>query len=192
MSNSTRRFLRAVAVAMKNGAQSFRDYYEREYDPLTRDSLTRVYNRPMFERRRKRLYSYSLILLDIDNFKQINDCYGHNVGDQVLRAVAGALRTSSGDRVFRVGGEEFAVLLAHCSGEDALKVAQRLCEVVRDLRVLEDQNVTVSAGVAWAGDPTEHESAYKHADKALYHAKSSGKDRVARFVPQVGYRAQAA
>ena len=186
MSSPTQRFLRAIAVAMKNGAQSFKDYYEREHDPLTRDSLTQVYNRPMFERRRNKLYSYALILLDIDNFKLINDRFGHSVGDLVLKDVAGALRTSSGDRVFRIGGEEFAVLLANCSAEDATGVAQRLCERVRSLDVIEGYPVTVSAGVAWAGDPTEHEATFRQADKALYHAKQTGKDGVSRFVPRQG------
>lgn len=182
MSSSTQRFFRAITVAFRNGAQSFCEYYEREHDPLTRDALTSVFNRPMFERRRKKLYSYSLILIDVDNFKSINDRFGHSKGDVVLRAVAAALRTSSGDRVFRVGGEEFAVLLAGCSAEDAAKVAQRLCETIRALDLLEgEEKVTVSAGVAWATDPTEHEMAYRRADKALYHAKNTGKNRVARF-----------
>ncbi len=177
---------------MKNGAQSFKDYYEREHDPLTRDSLTQVFNRPMFERRRKKLYTYSLILLDIDNFKSINDSYGHSVGDQVLRAVAGALRTSSGDQVFRIGGEEFAVLLANCAGDDATSVAHRLCKTVRSLDVIEGRPVTVSAGVAWAGDPTEHEATFVQADQALYHAKNTGKDGVSRFVPRLGVQRAAA
>lgn len=185
-SSPTQRFLRAIAVAVKNGAQSFRDYYEREHDPLTRDSLTRVYNRPMFERRRKNLYSYALILLDIDNFKGINDNFGHQVGDEVLQSVASALRTSSGDRVFRIGGEEFAVLLANCGPEDAANVAARLCAKVRTLDVLGGLSVTVSAGVAWAGDPTEHDATFKLADQALYHAKANGKNRVARFLPKKG------
>jgi diguanylate cyclase (GGDEF)-like protein len=186
MSSPTQRFLRAIAVGFKNGAQSFREYYEREHDPLTRDSLTRVYNRPMFERRRKKLYSYALILLDIDNFKAINDTFGHQVGDEVLQEVASALRVSSGDRVFRIGGEEFAVLLAKCGPEDAANVATRLCEKVRGLDVLGGEPVTVSAGVAWAGDPTEHDQTFKRADKALYHAKATGKNRVARYLPQKG------
>lgn len=181
MKSNTGRFFRAVAVAFRNGAQSFRDYYEREHDPLTRDALTSVYNRPAFERRRKKLYSYALLLIDIDNFKHINDNYGHSKGDVVLRAVGSSLRTSSGDRVFRIGGEEFAVLLANCSAEDAIKVAQRLCDKVRGLKLLENRPVTVSVGVAWACDPTEHDDTFKRADQALYLAKRSGKGRVARF-----------
>jgi len=177
------RFFRAMAIAFKNGALSFRDYLDREHDPLTRDALTRVFNRPQFERRRKRLASYSLILLDIDEFKRINDTWGHQVGDVVLKAVAGVLRTSSGDQVFRVGGEEFAVLLAGCAAEDAVKVADRLRETVRALDLLEGCPVTVSAGVAWSGVPSDHEAVYRRADVALYHAKCTGRNRVAAFDP---------
>jgi diguanylate cyclase (GGDEF)-like protein len=175
-------------VAVKNGAQSFQDYYDHGVDPLSRDALTLVFNRPQFERRRKKLSRYSLILIDIDDFKTINDSFGHHTGDVVLKAVAAVLRTSSGDRVFRVGGEEFAVLLANCDAEDALKVAERLCHVVRGLEVLEGRPVTVSAGVAWSGEapaavPSDHETVYRRADQALYRAKCSGKNRVARYEP---------
>ena len=178
---STRRFIRAMVVAVRNGAQSFRDYYDREHDPLTRDALTQAYNRPTFERRRKALTTYSLILLDIDNFKTINDTYGHQVGDHVLRTVGSALRLGSGDQVFRVGGEEFAVLLAGCSASDAARVAERLVRRVAQLEVLEGHQVTVSAGVAWSGEPAAHEATYRQADRALYQAKLSGKNRVERF-----------
>jgi diguanylate cyclase (GGDEF)-like protein len=176
-----KKFFRACGVAVKNGVLSFKDYYDHEVDPLTRDALTLVFNRPQFERRRKALRAYSLILLDIDNFKHINDSYGHHTGDVVLKAVAAVLRTSSGDRVFRVGGEEFAVLLANCEATDAIKVAERLCAVVRGLKVLEGLPVTVSAGVCWSGQPTDHEVTYRRADQALYLAKCTGKNRVARY-----------
>src|SRR5207237_9046630 len=134
-------------------------------DPLTRDPLTLTWNRPHFERRRKAAPRYSLLLIDIDNFKQINDTFGHHAGDVVLRAVAGALRTSAGDRVFRVGGEEFAVLLPGCSPENALKVAERVRATVRSLELLDGAPVTVSVGVAWTGAVVDHDSVYKKADK---------------------------
>lgn len=174
----------ALGVALKNGALSFRDYLDEEHDPLARDRLTRAYNRPQFERRRQRLRTYALILLDVDRFKAINDRFGHDVGDRVLRAVGAALRISSGDRVFRVGGEEFAVLLAGCSARDAEKVAARLCATVRKLDL--GFPVTVSAGVAWCGDPAQHETVYRRADQALYLAKESGRDRVAAFLEAGG------
>ena len=177
----TRRFLRAMAVAFRNGAQSFREYYDNEHDPMTRDALTQAFNRLTFERRRSALSTYSLILLDIDNFKLINDSYGHQAGDHVLRTVGSALRLGSGDRVFRVGGEEFAVLLAGCSARDALTVAERLVRRVAELEVLEGHPVTISAGVAWSGNPATHEATYRDADKALYQAKLTGKNRVVRF-----------
>ena len=170
-----------MAVAFRNGAQSFREYYDNEHDPMTRDALTQAFNRLTFERRRSALSTYSLILLDIDNFKLINDSYGHQAGDHVLRTVGSALRLGSGDRVFRVGGEEFAVLLAGCSARDALTVAERLVRRVAELEVLEGHPVTISAGVAWSGNPATHEATYRDADKALYQAKLTGKNRVVRF-----------
>jgi diguanylate cyclase (GGDEF)-like protein len=180
--NGLTKIFRALGVAFKNGAVSFQHYLEHDIDPLTRDALTLVFNRPQFERRRKKLDTYSLILIDIDDFKHINDSFGHSAGDAVLKAVAAVLRTSSGDRVFRVGGEEFAVLLAGCDAADAVKVAERLCATVRALQVLEGRPVTVSAGVAWSGKPaTDHEIVYRCADQALYRAKCSGKNRVARY-----------
>lgn len=177
------RFFKALRVAAHNARQSFVDYYRKGFDPLTRDALTLTYNRATFERRRQQLSSYSLLLIDLDNFKQINDHHGHSVGDHVLKAVASALRQSSGDRVFRIGGEEFAVLL-RCPEADACKVAQRLCQTVRALKILKDKAVTVSVGVAWSHDlqsAPDHDQIYKRADRALYHAKGHGKNRVSRF-----------
>ncbi|MBL4849574.1 MAG: GGDEF domain-containing protein [Planctomycetes bacterium] len=180
----TRRFIRAMAVAFRNGAQSFKEYYDNEHDPMTRDALTQAFNRLTFERRRSALSTYSLILLDLDNFKHINDSFGHQAGDHVLRTVGSALRMGSGDRVFRVGGEEFAVLLANCTAEDAGRVAERLVLRVAELEVLEGHPVTVSAGVAWSGDPATHEETYRDADRALYRAKLAGKNRVEYFDPE--------
>ncbi|MEZ0230113.1 MAG: GGDEF domain-containing protein [Planctomycetota bacterium] len=186
------RMFSALGVALKNGAFSFREYYRAEIDPLTRDPLTLAWNRHHFERRRQATSRYALLLLDIDNFKQINDTLGHSAGDVVLRAVGRALRTSAGDRVFRVGGEEFAVLLCGCSPQDAVKVAERLRQTVCDLDLLDGWPVTVSVGVAWTGPwietPAEHDGVYKKADRALYYAKWRGKNRVALFdeCPRVG------
>ncbi|HZV00993.1 MAG TPA: GGDEF domain-containing protein [Planctomycetota bacterium] len=186
------RVLSALGVAFKNGAHSFREYYRAEIDPLTRDPLTMAWNRRHFERRRENSTRYALLLIDIDNFKQINDTLGHSAGDVVLRAVGRALRTNTGDRVFRVGGEEFAVLLVGCSPEDAVKVAERLRRTVCELELLEDWPVTVSVGVSWTGPwiekPEEHDGVYRKADRALYYAKWRGKNRVALFddCPRIG------
>lgn len=176
------RIVKALGVALRNGSRSFWEYYCREFDPLTRDELTRTWNRPCFERRRRRLKSYALLLIDIDNFKQINDHHGHSVGDTVLREVGSTLRTGSGDRVFRVGGEEFAVLLK-TDRAGAAAVAERLCGLVRGLCSSAGLAVSVSIGVAWREqtDQTEaldHVEVYRLADAALYRAKGRGKDRV--------------
>jgi diguanylate cyclase (GGDEF)-like protein len=171
------RLFKAFHIAMKNALSSFVEYYKYEFDPLTQDALTKVYNRRHFECRRKVLDSYSLLLIDLDNFKTINDRHGHEMGDQVLKAVAAALRMGSGDRVFRVGGEEFAVLL-RCDAAAARIVAERLCTLVRNLSILESSSVTVSVGLAWSRLNKDHDEVYRMADRALYCAKGSGKDRV--------------
>jgi len=171
------RIFEAVKVALRNAVTSFRDVYRDGYDPLTRDALTRTWNRGYFERRRESIEAYSLLLIDIDDFKLVNDRLGHSAGDAVLKAVAAVLRSGSGDQAFRVGGEEFAVLL-RCGAKDALLVAERLCQSIRSLKLLESRPVTVSIGVGWTSERSGHEATYKLADEALYLAKGCGKDRV--------------
>lgn len=186
------RIVRAVEVAVRNGVSSFKDYYERGFDPQNQDALTLAWNRRCFERRRREVGAYSLLLLDLDHFKVINDRHGHSVGDEVLRAVAAVLRASSGDRVFRLGGEEFAVMLA-CDAAGALVVAERLRETVRRLDLLTGHPITVSIGVAWSsGTQPDHELIYRLADEALYRAKDGGRDRVelmCRSVADYGWAA---
>ncbi|MEV6346309.1 GGDEF domain-containing protein [Actinoplanes sp. NPDC051851] len=127
----------------------------------------------------------SLILLDVDHFKKVNDTYGHSAGDRVLVEVATRLRASirSGDVVARYGGEEFAVLLPRTSTADAATVAERLrAEIMRSgvvLSATEVITVTVSSGVAtapqYAGTPDD---LVNLADVLLYRSKESGRNRV--------------
>lgn len=176
------RFVAALLVAVRNGSHSFHEFYALGVDPLARDRLTLAWNRDQFERRQQETSRYSLLLVDVDDFKRINDRFGHQVGDVVLKGITNALRTEAGDRIFRVGGEEFAVLLAGCSPEDALGVAERLRAVVQGLEVLDGMSVTISIGVAHtelpAKNPGAHASVFAAADAALYRAKGQGKNRV--------------
>jgi diguanylate cyclase (GGDEF)-like protein len=158
-----------------------------------RDSLTGVFNRRYFseraeeELRRAKRYQHPLaiVLADIDHFKQINDRFGHQVGDEVLRCTAGALaeglRTS--DVLCRYGGEEFVILLPESTTEEAVMVAERLRSMVtaraRALRHVK-MAVNMSFGVASTAEaeaPTV-ESLLQLADGALYYAKRSGRNRV--------------
>ncbi|MEO1246466.1 MAG: diguanylate cyclase [Pseudomonadota bacterium] len=131
--------------------------------------------------------SASLCLLDIDNFKTVNDRYGHPVGDRLLIGVAktlsGNLRAE--DRICRWGGEEFLVLLVDRSFDDAAAVARRLCEQVSALTVdIGDGNVaqvTVSVGVARFTPAANDSEVIRRADAAMYQAKLEGKNQVTVF-----------
>ena len=159
----------------------------------TTDQLTGLLNRREFDRllaeeveRALRFeHPFVLVLLDLDHFKDINDQHGHPAGDAVLRTVAaritGAVRTI--DRVARIGGEEFAVLLMETSIEQAAAAAQRLVEVVRGEPVSASDGirlpVTISVGVAVAPTHAKESAALiEAADKALYAAKRAGRNRM--------------
>jgi len=156
------------------------------------DPLTGVGNRRAFdealaqEQARAERYRLplSLVLVDADHFKRVNDVHGHPAGDQVLKAIAqliaGELRQT--DAVFRYGGEEFAVLLPHTDVEGALDVAQRVVSAVRSRAIAAGSQrltVTVSAGVASGqGRALASVDLMSQADVALYAAKRGGRNRV--------------
>ena len=122
----------------------------------------------------------SMILIDIDFFKKVNDSYGHNVGDSVLIQVSHAiLRTLRGiDIVCRWGGEEFIALLPTASLENASILAQTLRKYIESLDLEIVGNITVSIGVASVREGDEMKEVVERADKALYLAKNSGRNCV--------------
>ncbi len=157
----------------------------------TRDALTGLLNRRAFDetlsaeidRARRLSRPLALVVLDLDHFKSVNDTRGHPAGDVVLATVARALEAEvrSIDKVARLGGEEFAVLLMETEASEALIVARRLVEAVRSRPVLlvdgESLFVTVSAGVAGlAGYGQSEVTLLTSADKALYAAKHGGRN----------------
>lgn len=156
------------------------------------DSLTGLLNRRAFEyllsRECQRLQrfqeEFSLLILDIDHFKRINDRLGHAAGDAVLAAVAQTLQSHARevDRVARFGGEEFCVLLPRTAHEGAVQAAERLRSAINHITIPwndEVISVTVSTGLATAVHASESpEDLMQRADQALYEAKSSGRNRV--------------
>lgn len=156
------------------------------------DSLTGIANRRVFERmlekelaRAKRHGDHvTLALLDIDSFKAINDTYGHQVGDQILKEVARNLQ--AGCRLFdtpaRYGGEEFAVILPSCGWRESLAVGERLRKHISPIESLAPMTtITASAGVAtFPVQATDAEGLIRAADEALYESKRTGRDRVTR------------
>jgi diguanylate cyclase (GGDEF)-like protein len=163
----------------------------------TTDQLTGALNRAALDRRARELADrdadsaepHALLLADLDHFKAINDEHGHDAGDRVLVEVAERIRLSLRlfDPVYRIGGEEFVVLLAGATEADALLTAQRIREAV-SARPIDGHRVTISVGVAamgW-GSAFDYERAFAAADAALYEAKAAGRDRVfssARLMP---------
>lgn len=122
---------------------------------------------------------FAVISLDIDLFKSINDAYGHDVGDQVIRSVGEWMRAQArqGDALFRMGGEEFLALLPDIDLDHAANIAERLRASIVDASILPQQPVTVSVGVAVRTGGAA-DAVLKAADQALYCAKQAGRNRV--------------
>jgi diguanylate cyclase (GGDEF)-like protein/putative nucleotidyltransferase with HDIG domain len=171
-----------VAIAVQN-ARDYRDRLEQAIrDPLT-GLLNRRFVYEAFAGEVERCERYgttgSIVLLDVDDFKQVNDTLGHTAGDGVLCEIGRiAAQTIRGADIFaRVGGEEFALLLPETSQLEALIVAERLRRAVASAAILADRTVTISAGIAtWPEDGTQLEELEGKADRALYWAKRNGKN----------------
>jgi diguanylate cyclase (GGDEF)-like protein len=157
----------------------------------THDSLTGVYNRRRFDEKlteytllfRRTGRPFSLLLIDADHFKRINDTHGHAVGDEVLQQLAQLIQNSlrTTDFVARYGGEEFAVLLPEIAKPDTPEVvAEKIRAAVAEAEFPVVGNVTVSIGVGLA-DPADnnHSALIKRADQQLYQAKAAGRNQVA-------------
>ena len=156
------------------------------------DGLTNLYNHRHFYNRLDKEFSravryndeLSCILLDIDDFKKINDTYGHRSGDCVLEKIGLLIKNLARecDIPSRYGGEEFAILLPQTGIKGALKMANRLLLLVREekFKCLDENNVTISVGVSTLekSGMTKAEQLIQHADMALYEVKHSGKNRV--------------
>jgi diguanylate cyclase (GGDEF)-like protein len=126
-------------------------------------------------------HPFTLLLIDIDSFKNLNDTYGHDAGDEAIRLLSRVLRegTRGIDLAARIGGEEFAVLLVETSHDGGFEVAERLRVAIRTLEIPRAGNITASFGVAECpGDAQTADDLMKAADIALYEAKRNGRDRV--------------
>jgi diguanylate cyclase (GGDEF)-like protein len=163
------------------------------YEHTSRDALTRLYNRRYVDERLQSEFSFarrhraalSILLIDIDYFKRVNDNYGHPMGDAVLKTVAANLVavTRPEDVVARLGGEEFLLIARNTSRTSAAVLAERVRRAVQDARAPgQTFEVTASVGVVSAGPGNFPETAEKllaAADDALYSAKRLGRNRVA-------------
>lgn len=181
-----------MAVVLFAGQSMLRTWQHQLEQMATTDSLTGLGNRHLFEAVFELIWKrmlreankpLSLILLDVDNFKKVNDVWGHQGGDRVLKAVADMLKAHvrDADLVCRWGGEEFLILLENCDLQQAEKLADEIREAAKEMTVpfgREQIQVTISCGITsyQPGEPLE--GFMSRADSALYRAKEAGRDRV--------------
>ena len=166
----------------------------RLIEMATLDPLSGLYNRGAFRQRFDAELAaaevngtFSLILFDIDHFKHINDIYGHDAGDEVLRCV-GTLRMLPDAHFSRIGGEEFAVILPGIPVEGGISVAEYLRGQINALEIERgDSTITLTAsyGVAEFRPGDTANDLYRRADSALYQAKDTGRDRVSATSPEI-------
>ncbi|MCX8075897.1 MAG: GGDEF domain-containing protein, partial [Aquificaceae bacterium] len=155
------------------------------------DPLTGLYSRNFMQNALRKEVSMcrrhnlplSFVVIDVDNFKEINDTYGHSVGDRALSTLGSIIRQSvrSHDVPIRVGGEEFLIILPNTSEEGGFVIAERIRKNVEECKIdciTGFINFTISAGVSQLKDYEKPEESIKRADEAMYFAKKMGKNRV--------------
>lgn len=173
-------------------------FQKKMYESAVRDGLTRVYNRQYFDERLASEFSYayrhfiplSVIMVDIDRFKTVNDTYGHPVGDVVLRYLCNTMMKSirNEDMLSRYGGEEFTILARNTDAQAIITLSERIRVAVESQAIPVSAGIikiTISAGCATLENRNYHrpEELVAAADEALYHAKKSGRNRVVQAVP---------
>ena len=172
-------------------------YYEAIHHLVTRDGLTDIYNKRKFDeevarelaRAQRHQRPLSLVLIDIDNFKQVNDTYGHLCGDFVLKEFTNRVRDKlRPEQIFaRLGGDEFVILAPETQADGALTLAEKICAALAETAVRYadiDVEVNCSCGVAELGEDLNTPTLlYEAADRALYAAKAAGRNRVSVHTP---------
>ncbi len=151
-----------------------------------RDTLTNIFNRKKYEiimdqkilQYKQNSKIFSLIIIDIDHFKEINDTYGHDMGDYILKEISNILQENIDDNdfLFRWGGEEFVIL----TNSDTSKAYNKALELKDTIKLNRFQSISVTAsfGVSCIKENLTKKELFKQADQALYNAKSNGRDRV--------------
>jgi diguanylate cyclase (GGDEF)-like protein len=156
----------------------------------TKDPLTGVGNRRALQQklheaiaaRRRSDHDCSMLMLDLDHFKQVNDAHGHAKGDEILIKVTElvGMRIRTTDRIYRIGGEEFVIVAEYLNLENAARLAEQLRTIVEAYELAPSSTVTISLGVAQHHNDESAEQWMSRADNALYMAKHSGRNRICR------------
>ena len=184
--------LSVTLILVSSYAAIFLRVISRQYRALGQqaitDKLTGLYNRLLLQdsleqaihQANRTNTASTLITMDIDYFKEINDELGHDVGDQVLMQLGAFLKDffRDSDKVFRIGGEEFLILLYNTDEAKSIDIAEKIRRDIENLSLIPGRTVTVSIGVAGLGSVRDWKQWMKTCDKNLYAAKNSGRNRV--------------
>ena len=171
------------------GILSLRDIVKTVPEIIYLDPLTEVNNRSYLDLLKTKLKRIrgcvSILMVDIDNFKNVNDNYGHTIGDKVLKRIAQTLRKNIKitDEVIRYGGEEFLIIAYRCGLEDGKKLGERLRKKIEKIKFkdIPGLRITVSIGITFYEPKKEFLEAVEEADKAMYQAKKLGKNRISIY-----------
>ncbi|MCA9705138.1 MAG: GGDEF domain-containing protein [Myxococcales bacterium] len=194
LSDGDRIQIGSVTILKFSYQDSLEEQFQQQlYESATRDPLTQSYNKRFFNEQFEKDFSHavrhllplSLVMLDADHFKRINDTHGHPAGDHVLQRLAATIMASlrTEDAFCRVGGEEFAVIMRDCTEQEAVQLAERLRRLVANTQFVyggQQLPVTISLGVA-SLDRVRHQRStdlVEQADRCLYEAKHRGRNRV--------------
>ncbi len=183
VTDSTREYLRTIAERTGVTMGATRAFHRSQVQAST-DPLTGLLNRRSFEEQAANVFtgttSFGLILADLDNFKHLNDVYGHSTGDRALRRFSQVLRSTTRpeDAVARIGGEEFVVLIPNAGAAEAAVLAERLRAELLGMHTGAEPAFTVSLGVAEGDEIDDLDTVLAAADRALFAAKAGGRDRV--------------
>ena len=172
---------------IKNILNEFNKSLSYLHDAATIDEKTGLYNHRFFkslfeieiERAKKEPQELSLIIIDIDFFKKVNDTYGHLTGDLILKELAKHLKKKirKYDVLARFGGEEFLILIPGYGIEQSIKIAERLRKSLTQNKILKKYKITISLGVTEYKKRDNMEKMVKRADKALYKSKENGRNQ---------------
>lgn len=165
-----------------------KDLIKHQYLSIT-DVLTQTKNRfsyketieDLIKQYKKKKTPFSMLLFDIDNFKSINDTYGHLIGDKVLAELSSLIQNNirQNDALFRIGGEEFVVLFPKTTLQQTLDIAQKLKEIIeKDLNTINDRTITVSMGLTEIEEKDTEDTIYRRVDTMLYKSKQNGKNMI--------------
>lgn len=195
-------FLAVLLITIERAYEIERKYNKQREEQLTKltriDHLTGLYNRNYMEHKLKSVHSiwkrgvqtYSLIMIDIDYFKNYNDHYGHIQGDSCLKLISSVLQneiTRDTDYAFRYGGEEFLIILGFTDEIGANLVANRIKDAISEAEIPHlkskiNKNITISMGIATINDSyNSFADLLLRTDKALYSAKENGRDRIVQY-----------